>query len=78
MSAGMLGYILGLTMGCLLLPVLILIVAKFVGPMKRSPKIVYSVCAVLVLLAAFGAGRTGGGYVVPAAISATLALLALW
>jgi hypothetical protein len=34
----------------LLLPLLILIAAKFIGPMKRRPRTVYGICAALVVV----------------------------
>jgi hypothetical protein len=73
----MFGYIIGGFTVSLLLPVLILIVTKFVGPMKRSPGIVYSVCGLLApipcALAASVSHEWGA-----ATISVGLALLVLW
>jgi hypothetical protein len=68
--------IAGTLMG-LLVPVLILITARFIGPMKRNPKVVYSICAVLaVLVCTLPPAATGQWG--PAVISAVLALLFLW
>jgi hypothetical protein len=47
---GVVGYIIGGTLASLLLLMLILIAAKLIGPMKRNPKVVYSICSVLALL----------------------------
>ena len=77
MSAGMVGYILGGTMASLLVPVLILISARFIAPLKRNPRVVYPVCAVLVLLVC-SLGPSVSGEWLAAAISAVLALLFLW
>jgi hypothetical protein len=76
MSAGMVGYIIGGFFASILLPVLILVVARFVGPMRRNPKVVYSVCAVLALLVCAG-GANGADNWWPPAIAAVLALLFL-
>lgn len=76
MSAGEFGSVVGGAFASLLLPVLILIVARFVDPMKRHPGIVYSVCAVLVLLACAFAASTQEFWG-PNIGSATLALLIL-
>ena len=62
----------------LLLPVLVLIVAKFVGPMKRNPQIVYGVCVVLVLIVCLLTVTGSGGNWMPSSISAALAVLVLW
>jgi hypothetical protein len=76
MNAGMIGYIIGGFLGCILLPVLILIVAKFVPAMRRRPAVVYGVCVALVLLAGY-ATVSGGSEVLPSTISVVLALLFL-
>ena len=64
--------------GILLAPVLVLIVAKFVGPMKRNPQIVYGVCVVLVLIVCLLTVTGSGGNWMPSSISAALAVLVLW
>lgn len=77
MSAGVFGYIIGGFLGSLLLPILVLIAAKFIGPMKQHPRIVYSISSILTLpvpaLAASVSLLWG-----PAAISVALALLVLF
>ena len=74
---GMLGYIIGGTLASLLVPVLILVAARFIGPMKRNPKVVYTVCGVLAVLASALPASSSGEWGA-AAISAVLALLFLW
>jgi hypothetical protein len=80
MSAGVIGYIIGGTLMSLLVPMLILIAAKFIPSWKRDHKAVYIVCALLVVLACavVAAGAAGAGEWPAAAISASLALLFLW
>jgi hypothetical protein len=73
---GMIGYIIGGTLTSLLVPVLILVAARFIGSMQRNPKVVYTVCAVLAVLTCMLAGSSGNWGA--AAISAVLALLFLW
>jgi len=77
MSAAMFGYIIGGTLASLLVPVLILIAARFIGPWKRNPKVIYAICAVLVLLTC-SLGPSVSGEWIAGAISAALALLFLW
>jgi hypothetical protein len=76
MSAGMLGYIVGGFMVMILIPVLILIVARFVPAMRRAPGVVYGVCAALVLLMGF-LSFSGGNEGLATMISTALALLFL-
>jgi hypothetical protein len=72
----MFGYMLGAFLASLLIPFLILIAAKFIGPLKRHPKVVYSVCGVLVIfVCSLGANSDNWPYLI---IPAALALLVLW
>ena len=74
---GMIGYIFGVTVASLLVPVLILIAARFIGPMKRNSRVVYTVCAVLAVLACALSASSSAEWGA-AVISAVLALLFLW
>ena len=78
MNAAMVGSVIGLALGSLLLPVLILIVARFVGPMKRNPGVVYSVCAALALLLCFLGASTSGSWGASSAASVLALLFLLW
>jgi hypothetical protein len=50
------GYFLGMFLGTILFPVIILIVCNFFPAGKRNPKVVYSSCGVLAVLIAFLVG----------------------
>lgn len=76
MSAGLVGYVIGGVVFSLLLPAITLIIAKFVPAMKRNPKVVYSVCAVEVVLVCLLGAPVGDTWV-PSSIAAVLALLVL-
>ena len=71
------GFIVGGTAAFLLVPMLILMAARLIGPMKRKPRVVYSICAVVVVLwwAMAEAVLPHRGAMI---ICALLALLILW
>jgi hypothetical protein len=59
MTPERLGYLTGMFLAIIFIPVVILIVCNFIPAAKRNPKIVYSVCGVLTVLLAFVASPNG-------------------
>ena len=76
MSAGTIGYVVGLAVGSLVLPVLLLILTRFVPAMRRHPTLVYGVCLALVLFV-FIAAAAQADSLGPVIVAALLALLFL-
>jgi hypothetical protein len=76
MSAGTIGYVVVLAVGSLVLPMLLLILTRFVPAMRRHPTLVYGVCLALVLLA-FIAAAAEADSLGPVIVAALLALLFL-
>jgi hypothetical protein len=60
MEPAQVGYLIGVFIGIIFIPVLILIVCNFIPAAKRNPKIVYSICGVLTVLLALVASPNGG------------------
>jgi len=72
----MIGYVVVMAVGSLVLPILLLILTRFVPAMRRHPTVVYGVCVALVLfvfIAAAGRADSLG----PIIVAALLALLFL-
>jgi len=76
MSAGTIGYVIGLAVGSLVLPILLLILTRFVPAMRRHPTLVYGVCLALVLLV-FIAAAAEADSLGPVIVAALVALLFL-
>ena len=75
MTPEQMGYLIGLFLGIIFIPVAIVIVCHFIPAAKRNPRIVYSICAVLTVLLALAASPNG----VIASIMAVLgALFFFW
>jgi|SRR5215469_2989031 len=76
MTAATIGYVLGMAVGSLVLPILLLILTRFVPAMRRHPTIVYGVCLALVLFV-FIATAAQADSLGPVIAAAFLALLFL-
>jgi predicted tellurium resistance membrane protein TerC len=76
MGAAMIGYVVGMAVGSLVLPILLLILTRFVPAMRRHPTIVYGVCLALVLFV-FIAAAARADSLGPVIVAALLALLFL-
>lgn len=72
MSAGQIGYVIGGFFFALLLPVLILIVCRFIPVAQRRPEIIYGICGLLAVATPFLAAVVSRD-IVSSALSATLA-----
>ena len=73
MGAGEIGYVVGVFLASLVLPVIVLVVCNFIAGAKRNPKIVYGVCVVLAVATCLVSAGGGNG-VLDALLAATLSV----
>lgn len=72
MGAGMVGNYIGTVLASLFLPLVWLIVARLVPPLRRSPGVANAVAVALAWFAAFASAR-GAGSAGPAIVAAVMA-----